>query len=50
MQKCPDGRCPVGIDSVKEIALTPQEKRNIYFKLKNQIFKQKKLLRELPLF
>ncbi len=47
--KCADGRCPVGIDALREKALTLPEKRAIYFKLKDQIFKQKQLLKELPL-
>lgn len=48
--KCPDGLCPVGVDAIREIILTPQEKRAVYFRLKDQIFKQKQLLQEIPLF
>jgi hypothetical protein len=47
---CIDGRCPVGIDSLKKIGLTPKEKRAVYFGLKEEIFKQKQLLKNLPLF
>lgn len=35
--ECIDGRCPVGIDSVKKIGLTPQEKRAIFFCLKKEM-------------
>ena len=35
---CPDGRCPEGIESLKEITLTPQEKRAIFFSIKRKIF------------
>ncbi|MEK7135206.1 MAG: hypothetical protein AAB780_00675 [Patescibacteria group bacterium] len=48
--KCPDGLCPAGIDTLKEVTLTPEEKRSIYFRLKDQIFRQKLLLRKVPLF
>lgn len=44
---CADGRCPAGIDSLKTIALSKPEKRAIYFELKAEIFKQKRLLRDL---
>ncbi len=46
---CPDGQCPSGIDSLKAIVLSKPEKRSIYFGLKAEIFKQKRLLRELAL-
>lgn len=39
---CPTGNCPEGIDMVKEIKLTPKEKRAIFFALKDKIFKLKK--------
>lgn len=39
--QCIDGRCPVGIDSVKKIGLTPQEKRTIFFYLKKEMKKSK---------
>ena len=41
LHECIDGRCPVGIDSVKKIGLTPQEKRAIFFCLKNEIKRSK---------
>jgi len=44
--KCIDGRCPPNIDLVKEIALTPLEKKAIFFCLKNSIETLKERLRE----
>ena len=44
--KCIDGRCPPNIDMVKEIALTPLEKKAIFFCLKNSIETLKERLRE----
>jgi hypothetical protein len=42
---CPTGDCPDGVASVKEIGLSPREKRAIFFALKEEIWKQKKLLK-----
>lgn len=39
---CLDGRCPEGIDSVKEIGLSQLEKRAIFFSLQNAIERAKK--------
>ena len=47
---CPTGNCPPGVDEVKKIALSPTEKRAIFFVLKQHIFKQKQLIRNIPLF
>lgn len=47
---CPSGTCPSGTDSIKKIRLTPSEKRAIFFCLKKEIFKQKRLIQNLPLF
>ncbi len=47
---CPTGNCPEGIEKLKEIGLAPQEKRAIFFRLKQEIFKEKRLRQNLPLF
>ena len=47
---CPTGDCPQGLESIKKIGLTPSEKRAIFFRLKSHIFKQKRLIHNLPLF
>jgi hypothetical protein len=44
---CPTGNCPPGIEILKKVALTPREKRAVFFALKEEIFKQKRLRREL---
>jgi hypothetical protein len=41
IHECIDGRCPVGIDRVSEIGLSPLEKRAIFFVLKKEIDKAK---------
>jgi len=46
IHECIDGRCPPDIDLVKEIGLTPLEKRAIFFCLQNQINKSKLLVEE----
>ena len=40
--KCADGRCPVGIDSLREISLTPHERLKIFSTLKAEIYELKK--------
>jgi hypothetical protein len=47
LNTCTTGNCPPDIDLIKEIGLTPTEKRAIFFSLKEQIFKTNKLRREL---
>ena len=42
IHECIDGRCPPDIDLVKEIGLTPLEKRAIFFCLQNEIEKTRK--------
>lgn len=46
---CPTGDCPPDIQNLKEIRLSPPEKRAIFFCLKREIFKQKKLFGRKPL-
>jgi hypothetical protein len=40
-----DGRCPVDIDRVAEIGLSPLEKRAIFITLSREIEKTKELVR-----
>jgi hypothetical protein len=40
--ECIDGRCPVGVDTVKEIGLSLLEKRAIFFSLKKEMEKKLK--------
>lgn len=39
---CIDGRCPVGVDAIKEIGLSPLEKRAIFFSLESMIKRTRK--------
>lgn len=42
LKVCIDGRCPEGIDEMKEIGLSPLEKRAIFFSLQSAIKRAKK--------
>ena len=46
IHECIDGRCPVGIDTVKEIGLSPLEKRAIFFALQKEIDKTKEKVKD----
>jgi len=48
IHECIDGRCPVGVDSVKEIVLSKKEKRAIFVYLKREIGKLKAALQDIP--
>lgn len=44
--ECVDGQCPPDIDLVKEIGLSPLEKRAIFVSLQREIAKSRELARQ----